>query len=75
MSLLGLDPDPAPMLHNDLVADREANAGACVLSLGVEALKHAEDPLGVLRGDPNAVVSNRETPRQSSMATPSAGGG
>ena len=47
---------------DDLLADRQADAGAGELVSLVQPLEHAEDPLEVLRVDPQPVVLHREEP-------------
>src|SRR5262249_28629011 len=55
----GTDPDAAAVAVDDFLADREADAGARVLALVVQALEHHEDALEVLRLDADAVVPDR----------------
>ena len=50
------------MLFDDLLDQREADAGAGVLLTAVEPFEHAEDPLPVLGVDPDAVVGHGEPP-------------
>src|SRR5829696_4432294 len=57
---LRLHPDPSAVPIDDLLADREADAGARVLGLRVEPLEHHEDPFGVLRIEADAIVRDRE---------------
>ena len=53
---VGVEPDPAAVVLDDLAAHREADAGALVGAAGVQALEDDEDPVGVLGLDPDAVV-------------------
>ena len=59
---LGLDPDAPAVALDDLLADRQADAGARVLVAAVQPLEDDEDPLDVLRLDADAVVAHREEP-------------
>ena len=59
---LGLDPDAPAVALDDLLADRQADAGARVLVPAVQALEDDEDALEVLRVDADAVVAHREDP-------------
>ena len=45
---------------DDLLDDGEADPGAAVLVVGVEAAEHLEDPVEVLGLDPDPVVRHRE---------------
>src|SRR5262249_13205569 len=56
------DPDFATVAFHDLLADREANPGARILTLAVQALEGDEDALGILRVDADAVVPDAEEP-------------
>src|SRR3990172_2597332 len=58
----GLDPDPAAMALDDLLADGEADAGARVLGARVQPPEDDEDPFPVLRVDADPVVAHREEP-------------
>src|SRR5206468_3389620 len=57
-----LDPDAPAVPAHDLLADRQSDAGAGVLLPGVEPLEDHEDPLRVLRLDPDSVVTHAEEP-------------
>src|SRR6266576_2452246 len=61
--LVRLDPDPAMMALDDPLADREPDAAAGVGVAAVQALEYGEDPVGVLRVDPDAVVRDGEARR------------
>ena len=50
------------MAADDLLADRESDAGAFVLLMRVQALEDLKDPLAVRRRDADAVVGHREMP-------------
>src|SRR5258706_2354810 len=54
----GFDPDAAAVAVHHLLADRQADAGARVLALVVQALEHHEDALEVLHLDADAVVAH-----------------
>ena len=56
----GHEPDATAVELDDLAAHRQADAGAGELLLGMEALEDHEDPVGVARGDADAVVADRE---------------
>ena len=55
-----LDPDSPAVTLDDLLADRQADARACVLLSGVQASEDLEDVILELRVDADAVVA---TPR------------
>ena len=55
------DPDPPAVLGDDALADRQADAGARIRLLAVQALERLEDALGVLRLHPDPVVAHRYT--------------
>src|SRR4051812_14410063 len=58
----GFAPDSAAYpLHHPL-ADGEADTGSSVLLAGMEPLEHAEDPLGLVGIDADAVVRHGEAP-------------
>src|SRR6185437_16512039 len=59
---LALCPDPATVPLDDSAHDREADSGALEFLGAVQALKDAEEPLGALRIEARAVVSNRVKP-------------
>src|SRR5262249_27784366 len=55
-----VDPDLAAVALDDLLADRQADAGARELVARVQAAEHLEDPLGVVGVDAQAVVLHRD---------------
>src|SRR6266566_3790947 len=59
-----VEPDPPAKILDDLPGHGEADAGARVGAPLVQALEDHEDPLGVLRFDPDAVVSECEQPER-----------
>src|SRR4029077_16420944 len=59
---LRLHPYPAIVAAHDALAHRKTHPAAGVLLLVVQSFKHLEDSVVILRGDPDAVVRNRETP-------------
>ena len=59
---LRLDRDVAAVPLDDLLADRQPDAGAGELFALVQPLEHAEDPFEILRVDAEAVVLDREHP-------------
>src|ERR671926_1153195 len=59
---LRLDPDAPAMALDDLLADGKADAGARVLTHGMQPLKQHEDALEVLRLDADAVVGDADAP-------------
>src|SRR5207344_1466513 len=59
---LRFHPDAASVPLRDLLADREADAGAWVLVAPVQPFEGREDPLRVLRIDADCVVLHREAP-------------
>src|ERR1044071_2564595 len=56
-------PDRSAMALDDLLADREADAGAGVFPHRVQPLEDHEDALEVLRLDADAVVGDGDLPR------------
>src|SRR5438874_8229547 len=56
------DPDAPPVALDHLLADGKADAGAGVLTHGMQPLEQHEDALEVLRLDADAVVGDRDTP-------------
>src|SRR6476646_4652755 len=62
LSWTARDPDPAAVLGDDALADRQPDAGARIRLLAVEALERFEDPLGVLGVHPDAVVTDPHAP-------------
>src|SRR5205085_4428226 len=61
---LRFDADMAAVALDYLLDDRQADAGARVLALVVQALEHHEDALEVLRLDADAVVLDAELVRR-----------
>src|SRR4030095_1203504 len=59
---LRLHPDPPAMPLDDLLADRQTDAGSWVRTAVVQALEDDEDPLKILRLDADAVVAHAEDP-------------
>jgi hypothetical protein len=59
---LGLDPDSPAELFDNLLANRQTEAGAGVLGFAVQTFAESEDSLPVLRFDADAVVANCEQP-------------
>src|SRR6266496_2288119 len=57
-----VQPDAATVIFNDLPAHGQPNTRSRVCGLVMQALEDHEDPLGVLGGDPDAVVGEREQP-------------
>jgi hypothetical protein len=60
LSRVGFDPDTAAMLFDDPLAQRKADPCPRILMAGVQALEKEEDALEILRGNPDAVVPDRE---------------
>src|SRR5688572_19133643 len=60
-----LDTDAAAVPLDDLAAEGQSDARALVFLTRVQPLEHLEDPLEVLRLDPDTVVGHRELPRRS----------
>src|SRR5687768_5634100 len=58
---LGLDLDAPPVALDDLLADREADAGAVIVAAAVQPLEQDEDALEVFSRDADAVVADPET--------------
>src|SRR5712671_713026 len=58
----GLQPNAAAVPLGNFFADGQANAGAGVLRLGMEALKNHEDAVVVFWGDTDAVVTHGNIP-------------
>src|SRR5712671_7634362 len=58
----GLQPNAAAVPLGNFFADGQANAGARILRLGMEALKNHEDAVVVFWGDTDAVVTHRNIP-------------
>ena len=50
------------MIRDDLLGEREPDAGAAVHVAAVQPLEDHEHPVGVLRLDADAVVGARELP-------------
>ena len=44
-SRLGVDPDPATVVLDDLLADGQADTGTWIIGPSVQALKHDEDAI------------------------------
>src|SRR4029077_16278424 len=57
-----LHPDAPAVALDDLLADRQAHAGAAILFASVQPLEDNEDAVVVLRVNPDAVVAHREDP-------------
>src|SRR5512139_952417 len=60
--LLDVEPDPAAVILDDLLAHRESDARTGVLVLRVQPLEDQEDPVGVAGIDADAVVGAGELP-------------
>ena len=60
---VGVQPDPAAVVLDDLLAHRQADAGAAVGVPAVQPLEDHEDLVGVLRFDADAVVAAGELPQ------------
>src|SRR5215212_155607 len=54
-----LGPDPAAVGLDDAPADGQPDAAALVAVLAVQAVERAEDPVRLLRRDPDAAVLDR----------------
>src|SRR5215813_9125486 len=59
---LRFHPDAPAVALDDLLADRQADAGAGVLAAGVQALEHLEQPAGLARVNADAVIPHGELP-------------
>src|SRR4051794_40679023 len=57
-ALARLDPDPPARGIDDFLGDRQPDPGPGILLAGRRAGEHAEDPLGVGRGDADPVVGD-----------------
>ena len=55
-----VEPDTAPILLDDPLADRQAYSTSVVLLAAVEALENREDLLGIVRLNANAIIRYRE---------------
>src|SRR5215472_4137451 len=64
----GVEPDPAAVILDDLLYHGEAYSGSGIGRLVVQALEDHEDPVGVLRLDPDPIVAEREQPVRSVAA-------
>ena len=62
MSGFGLDPNTSAVAFNDSLADCEADSGTRIFLPGMEALKDREYPIGRMRVDADAVVTDRKDP-------------
>src|SRR5512133_1719245 len=51
----GFEPDAAAVELDDLLGQRQADAGACILGLAVQAIEDGEDLLRVVGSDADAV--------------------
>src|SRR5215471_8112828 len=58
----GVEPDPATVILDDLLYHGQAYSGAGVGGLIVQALEDHEDPVRVLRLDPDPIVADGEQP-------------
>src|SRR5215467_10938064 len=58
----GVEPDPAAVIIDDLLYHGEAYSRAGIGGLVVEALEDHENPVGVLRLDPDPIVADGEQP-------------
>src|SRR5690242_16860233 len=68
LSRPAVDPDAPAVPVDDLLADRQPDAGAGIFVAIVQALEHEEDALAVLRIEPDAVVRDAERPRAAVLA-------
>src|SRR5262245_9677714 len=59
---LRFHPDAPAVALDDLLADRQADAGAGVLAAAVQALEHLEQPPGLARVNADAVIPHGELP-------------
>ena len=59
---LRLHPDAASVPFHDFLGDGQSDSTSRILGASVQALEDFEDPVGVLRVDPNAIVFYRENP-------------
>ena len=59
---LGFHPDSPPVAGHDRLANGQPQAGAGKAVLRVQPLEQLEDPLEVLRVDPDALIRHREHP-------------
>src|ERR1051326_8987993 len=59
---LRLDPDPAAIALDDLLADCQADSVARVFAAFVKAAEQTENLAEILWIDPNAVIANRDGP-------------
>src|ERR1035441_3687233 len=59
---LGLHPDLSAVPLDDLLADREPDAGARIFRFGVQSLEDLEDPVGMVRIDANTVIPHGKQP-------------
>ena len=57
-----LHPDASSVPFHNLFAYRETDARAGIVSPSVKALEYNENALGILRGNANPVVADREDP-------------
>src|SRR6476660_5713182 len=62
LARLGVEPEPTPVVLHDLLAHRQADAGATVGIPAVQALEDHEDLVLVLLVDADAVVAAGELP-------------
>src|SRR5215471_11905505 len=58
----GVEPDPATVIFDDLLYHGQAYSRAGISDLVVQALEDHEDPVGVLRLDPDPIVAEGEQP-------------
>ena len=70
----GFDPDAPAVALDDLFTQCQANAGARILTSGVQALKDLEDTRRILWGDTKAVVAYSDPPHAIAMLDPNMDG-
>src|SRR5712691_7249283 len=58
----GFKPNLSAVTFDDFFAERQADAGARIFVPRVEALEEHENAFKILRGNANAVISNRKQP-------------
>src|SRR5689334_10979679 len=59
---LGFHPDPSAVAVDDLLGDRQTDAGAGILRTRMQPLKHRKNRFRIFRSDADAVVANRKLP-------------
>jgi hypothetical protein len=68
LSWFRFHPEPPAVTVHDFFADRQANACACVLIVGVQASEHLEDVILELGVDTDAIIVHRQ-PMVTSVST------